>query len=91
MERKIAVGDIVKSTCGRDKDGVFLVVSVEGERVFIADGKIRKISSLKKKNLKHLEILIPQADEEFADRIVRNVPTSNERLKKRIAERFQKK
>ena len=30
-------------------------------------------------------------NEEFADRIVRNVPTSNERLKKRIAERFQKK
>lgn len=51
----IKCGMIVKSVAGRDKDRFYLVVKIEGNRVFIVDGKIRKLSSLKAKNPLHLK------------------------------------
>ena len=91
MDGKILSGDICRSTCGRDKDGVFLVISVTGDRALIADGNVRKDRSLKKKNLKHLEILIPQADVTLSERIGKGIPTSDKSLRRRIAELSQKK
>ena len=50
----IKIGDVVKSTAGRDKDGFFLVIDLKDGFAYIADGKTRKIGNLKKKNVKHL-------------------------------------
>ena len=52
----LKTGNIVKSVCGRDKDRFYLVVGVEQGFALIADGKVRKLASPKKKSLKHLEI-----------------------------------
>lgn len=47
-------GTVVKSIAGRDKDRFYAVVSTEGDWMWIADGKVRKLSNPKKKNKKHL-------------------------------------
>ncbi|MBQ1535966.1 MAG: KOW domain-containing RNA-binding protein [Ruminococcus sp.] len=48
------VGQIVKAKAGRDKDGFFVVLSLDGAYAYIADGKSRKVQNPKKKKLIHL-------------------------------------
>jgi ribosomal protein L14E/L6E/L27E len=51
----IALGQIVHSKAGRDKNKYFIVVGViDDDYVLVADGQLRKINSPKKKKIKHL-------------------------------------
>lgn len=51
----VALGQLVHSRAGRDKDRYFIIVGVVDENyVLIADGDLRKISKPKKKKIKHL-------------------------------------
>ena len=50
----ITTGSIVKSAFGRDKDRYFVVIKIEGDFVFLVDGKVRKLLSPKKKRMKHI-------------------------------------
>lgn len=51
----ITVGRVVRSTAGRDKGRLFLVVGVfDEEHLLIADGDLRKVEKPKKKKLRHL-------------------------------------
>ena len=50
----IQKGSVVRAMAGRDKDGFFAVLGVEGSYALIADGKRRRIQTPKRKNLKHL-------------------------------------
>ena len=51
---KIEKGRVVKAAAGRDKGSYFVITEMEENYVFIADGKRRKLSLPKRKNLKHL-------------------------------------
>ncbi len=53
-ECDIVVGSVVLSKQGRDKGKYFLVTSVGQNVVFLVDGGMRKLSSPKKKNVKHV-------------------------------------
>ncbi len=50
----ITVGNAVYSRAGRDKGELFIVLKVEGDYVYLADGKKRRVSNPKKKKIKHL-------------------------------------
>lgn len=50
----IVRGSIVRAKAGREKDGFFVVLSVESGYAYIADGRTRKIEKPKKKKLIHL-------------------------------------
>ncbi len=53
--REVAIGQLVKSKAGRDKDRVFVVIDIIDELyVLIADGDLRKMEKAKKKKIKHL-------------------------------------
>jgi len=47
-------GMVVRATAGRDEGLFFAVTEADGEYVFIADGKTRKVGRPKKKNVKHI-------------------------------------
>ncbi len=49
-------GLTVVSTAGHDKGSLLCVVECDGEYVFVADGKRRKVQSLKKKKVKHIAL-----------------------------------
>ena len=51
---KINVGSVVKANAGRDGGGFFVVIATEKSYCFIADGKSRKLSNPKRKNMKHV-------------------------------------
>lgn len=50
----IQKGSVVRALAGRDKDGFFVVLGVEGSYALIADGKRRRIQAPKRKKLIHL-------------------------------------
>ncbi len=58
MENNFAVGDVVISTSGHDKNKTFLVVSIDKcQFLAIIDGKARKRANPKLKNPKHLQFV----------------------------------
>lgn len=57
MEREsIRLGSVAFSKSGRDSGRYYLIVGLEGEFAYIADGGIRKLAKPKKKKLKHLRL-----------------------------------
>ncbi|MFR0854478.1 hypothetical protein [Ruminococcus sp.] len=48
-------GLVVRALAGRDRGGFFVVLSVEDGFAEIADGKRRKLSAPKRKNIRHLQ------------------------------------
>lgn len=55
MNNEYLVGQVVFSKCGRDQGKPFIIVSVEEEYVYLADGRLRKIDSPKLKKKKHIQ------------------------------------
>ena len=51
---EVCKGSLVYSRAGKDKGTLFLVLSVDGEYVYLTDGDTRKLSNPKKKKLKHI-------------------------------------
>ncbi len=49
------IGQIVRSKAGRDNGKAFIVVGVEDNYVYLADGRTRKLESPKRKKLKHIQ------------------------------------
>ena len=45
------------SKAGHDKNRIYAVVGDDKETVFLSDGRYRKISNPKKKNIKHIQII----------------------------------
>ena len=57
------IGGICQSTQGRDKDRFYLIREIYPDgSVGVVDGNFKKLSSPKRKNLKHLRLLPEKAD-----------------------------
>lgn len=55
--KELALGQVVRSRAGRDKDLFMIVVGFdnkESDHVFVSDGRLRKIEKPKRKKIKHL-------------------------------------
>ena len=50
-----SVGQIVYSKSGRDKGNPFVIVRAEGQYLFLADGRLRKLERPKKKKDIHVQ------------------------------------
>lgn len=60
-----AIGTVVKSLKGHDKDEFFVIVKYNAPFVWLVDGKYRRKHNPKKKNVKHIAITktnIPEFD-----------------------------
>lgn len=61
---------IVRSTAGRDRGELFLVVGRQGDRFLLADGRRRKRSRPKQKSARHFEsVARVQTDPVMGDQI----------------------
>lgn len=52
---EIKCGMIVKSVAGHDKDRFYLIVKIQGNKIYISDGKKRLLEKPKLKNKIHLK------------------------------------
>ena len=58
------IGRVVRSKCGRDRYRPFVIVGTsEDGRLLLADGKLHKLATPKKKNLSHVEVLAASVGE----------------------------
>lgn len=51
----IRTGMLAKSKAGRDKDCIYVIICVNDDYVYLADGKKWTVCHLKKKNRKHVQ------------------------------------
>lgn len=87
MSKDIAVGQIVKSKSGRDKDKYYLVKQILPDRktVLLVDGDKRPLKKPKKKNLLHLQVTKIVANE-LAVKIQESFDTCDQEIKRYLKE-----
>ena len=90
MEKRLNFGDLVESKVGRDAGKVFLVIKTDGKYAYIVNGKDREIRKPKKKNIKHLKLILIAGLNELAIKINDGIPVANERVYKAINSAKQK-
>jgi ribosomal protein L14E/L6E/L27E len=73
------------SIAGHDKGRLYAVLKKDSKTVFLADGKLRKLSAPKKKNLKHV-LFLPDSAISSVSGITREIRTDAE-LRRRLAEK----
>ncbi len=61
-------GSLAKSKAGHDKDEVYVIIDADKEYVYLADGRLKTLNHLKKKNRKHIQ-LIMNKDTEFVSKV----------------------
>ena len=59
------IGEFAKSKAGHDKDKIYVIINIEGEYVYLVDGKIRLIANPKRKKLKHIQPINSYHEELF--------------------------
>ena len=69
-------GMLVKSKAGRDKEHVYVIILAEDEYVYVADGELRPLRHMKRKNSRHLQPILKmrlegKPDDEGIRRIIR--------------------
>ena len=53
--KELKKGMLAKSLAGHDKDRIYVIIDVEDEYVFLADGVHKTSDCAKKKNRKHIQ------------------------------------
>ncbi len=53
---QLTVGMVVCATAGKEKDSFYVVTQLDGNAVYLADGKHRTLDKPKRKNVKHIRV-----------------------------------
>lgn len=62
-------GMLAKSLAGHDKNKIYVIIHIEGENIYLADGKLRTLDNLKKKKKKHVQLIRQKNEIEKIDNI----------------------
>lgn len=60
-------GLLVKSKAGHDKGQIFVIADLDESYIYLTDGKNRPLDKLKKKKVKHVQLINLHHDLEKAD------------------------
>ena len=67
-------GMLVRSKAGHDKDRIYVIIRTEDEFVYVADGDLRPLRHMKRKNARHLQpVLKMRLEGEPDDEAVRSL------------------
>jgi len=81
---EITRAHLVEATAGRERGKLFYVVETDGEYLFLADGKSRRVEAPKRKKRKHVRFIADTGDR-VAAKIRENEKLTNSELRKSIA------
>lgn len=71
---KLQPGMLARSKAGHDKDRIYVVIRTEDKYVYVADGELRPLRHMKRKNDGHLQpVLKMRLDGEPEDAAVRSL------------------
>ena len=82
---EIKVGSIVRSKAGRDKGDFFIVLAMDDNYVYMANGELRKVDQPKKKKLKHLQGT-EQVSEFIINKLSQGGKVTNSEVRKALAQ-----
>lgn len=73
MERYEA-GMLAWSRAGHDCGQLYVIAAVEGDCVFLTDGRLKPLEKPKKKKMKHIQVIrqIPEELENMSDATIKN-------------------
>ncbi len=78
------VGHIVISLAGRDKERLFYVLKTEENFVYLADGRLRRIESAKKKKRKHVKVVISDCESRVSQKLCSGEKVLNSEMRKAL-------
>lgn len=71
---KLEPGMLARSKAGHDKDRIYVIIRTEDEFVYVADGDLRPLRHMKRKNARHLQpVLKMRLEGEPDDAAVRSL------------------
>lgn len=79
----LLAGDVVVSVSGRDAGRKFFVLEVNGQKVVIYDGSMRRTEKPKTKNIKHVKFLF-RPDNELNGKIPSGETMTNSEIRRRL-------
>lgn len=55
---KKRIGMLAESKSGHDKGQIYVIIKEDEEYVYLSDGRLKPLDKLKKKNKKHIQIIL---------------------------------
>lgn len=80
---ELKIGTIARNKSGREKGKLYLVIDLDENYAYIADGDQRGLENPKRKNPKHLEATSHQMQTTIEKRS-KDIPNENAKLRKEI-------
>ena len=77
-------GDVVRSLAGRDKGRLFFVLACDGQYAILADGRMRKLETPKRKKLRHVQA-VSRPGTPVAEKLLSGDRVLNSELRKELA------
>ncbi|HHX60425.1 MAG TPA: RNA-binding protein [Epulopiscium sp.] len=85
MVPEYVIGQFVFSKSGHDKGRLFIIMRIEDEYLYLADGKVRTIEKPKKKKVKHVQ-KVNYVSEEIKEKIQEEGNLNNADLRKAVVQ-----
>lgn len=82
MMKEFTIGGFAVATAGHDAGKCYVIFQIDGEYVYLVDGRIRTLDRPKKKKKMHVNLLL-EYDQNLADRI-NDKSVRNEEIKRAI-------
>ena len=70
-------GLLASSKAGHDKDKIYVIIREDKEYVWLADGKLKRVSEPKKKKKKHIQVIKCFQNEDIKARLLENKEVSD--------------
>ncbi len=88
MSLEYQIGQVVYSKCGHDQGDVQMICAIEGEYLFLADGKRRRLEKPKRKKKLHIQPTF-YVEEEVAAKLQTGAYLSDAEIRKAL-KKYQK-
>jgi len=75
------LGKFATSKAGHDKAQLYVVTAMDGDFVYLSDGRLKPIEKPKKKRIKHIQIINTTVEEDLYNRILKKETVRNEEIK----------
>lgn len=75
------LGMFAVSKAGHDQGQMYVILKEEGDLVLLSDGRLKTVSSPKRKKKKHIQIVKTGLNEALMEKIINQQPVSNEEIK----------
>ena len=84
------IGQFVFSKAGHDKGALYVVVDCEEDFAYLCDGRLKPLSSPKKKRLKHIQPVNRKVEAELFSRLTKGGQVRDEEIKYAIRQYKEK-